>query len=355
MAQAAGADLWHMSTMAGPDVNFINPNSKVAQAYAVGFMTPWTSRNALLYVGGNGQRFMNEAAMTRHGHVEVAGTWFSLLVPMNAWAIFDEPARLSGPAYPSWSKGMEEEIEKGWIVKANTIEELAAKTGINAKGLAAEIAKYAGYCAAGKDVQFGNTVLKPLAARGPYYAFPLKASLTNTQGGPRRNIKCEIVDPYDNPIPHLYGAGEMGSFYTDIYNGGGNISECLYSGRTAGSNAAKPKGGSGSILSSNKIDFTTDSLEDFMAKVQLGENEYLGLGWGMGREVVAKVKYENGKIGDITLVRVFETPEVAGKAVVSVPQAIKAANSTKVDTVTGATVASRAIIEAVNDALSKVK
>jgi succinate dehydrogenase/fumarate reductase flavoprotein subunit len=358
MAQEAGADLWHMSTMAGPDVNFINPDTGIAQAYAVGFMTPWTSQNSLIYVGANGRRFMNEAAMTRHGHVEVAGTWFSLLVPQNAWAIFDESARLAGPAYPSWSRGMEEEIAKGWVIRAGTIQELAQKTGVNAEGLQDEIARFNAYCRTGNDPQYGNGVLKPLAAQGPYYAFPLKATLTNTQGGPRRNINCEIVTPYDTVIPHLYSAGEMGSFYTDIYNGGGNISECLYTGRTAGANAARPKDDVSpvNVLSSNKIDFRSDSLEEFLAKAQssLGPNEYLGLGSGMGRELVLKVKVSGTDIQDINFIRLFETPGVCDRAVAQIPRAIIDTDSADVDSVTGATVTSQAIIAAVKDALSKV-
>ena len=65
--------------------------------------------------------------------------------------------------------------------------------------------------------------------------------ILNTQGGPKRNVKAQIVDPDDKPIPRLYSAGELGSMYSFLYNGGGNVGECLAFGRIAGRNAAAEK------------------------------------------------------------------------------------------------------------------
>ena len=36
-----------------------------------------------------------------------------------------------------------------------------------------------------------------------------------------------------NPIPNLYSAGEFGSVWCDMYNGGGNLGECCAFGRIA--------------------------------------------------------------------------------------------------------------------------
>ena len=55
----------------------------------------------------------------------------------------------------------------------------------------------------------------------------------NTDGGPRRNEKAQILDLDGNPIPRLYSAGEFGSVWCDKYQGAGNISECLAFGRIA--------------------------------------------------------------------------------------------------------------------------
>ena len=39
-------------------------------------------------------------------------------------------------------------------------------------------------------------------------------------------------------IPRLYSAGEMSSALKFVYQGGGNITECIVCGRIAGENAA---------------------------------------------------------------------------------------------------------------------
>ena len=73
---------------------------------------------------------------------------------------------------------------------------------------------------------------------GPYYAVELSPSMLNTQGGPRRNEHAEIIRPNGKPIGRLYSAGELGSIYSYLYQGTGNIGECLAFGRIAGRNAA---------------------------------------------------------------------------------------------------------------------
>ena len=79
-------------------------------------------------------------------------------------------------------------------------------------------------------------MLNPIA-EAPYYAIEMSPSMLNTQGGPRRNENAQIVRPSGAPIPRLYSAGELGSIYSYLYQGTGNIGECLAFGRIAGRNA----------------------------------------------------------------------------------------------------------------------
>jgi predicted oxidoreductase len=72
---------------------------------------------------------------------------------------------------------------------------------------------------------------------GPFYAVELSPSMLNTQGGPRRNERAQIVRPDRSPIPRLYSSGELGSIYSYLYQGTGNLGECLAFGRVAGRNA----------------------------------------------------------------------------------------------------------------------
>ena len=75
----------------------------------------------------------------------------------------------------------------------------------------------------------------------------------------------------------------------------------------------------------------------------------------MGGDVVVRVTMDGDKIANVEIMKQAETAGTADPALETIPQAIVDANSTDVDTVSGATVTSKAIIEAVNDALSKVK
>jgi uncharacterized protein with FMN-binding domain len=306
----------------------------------------------MIIIGGNGKRFMNETDTTRHGHVDVGGTWFSQLVPKNSWCVFDETARKTAPAYLQWSQGMTDEIAKGWVVQANTIRELAGKMNVDPAVLEGEITKYNGYCKNGADPEFqvNARFLKPLET-GPYYAFALGATLINTQGGPKRNVQCEVLDVWGQPIPHLYSAGELGSFYPDIYQGAGNLSECLFTGRRAGANAAAPKqdvSAAGVLKNKTPVD-----LKSQKAAITTGAGEYLGTGSGIGGELVVRVKLEGARIVSVEVVSQNETKGIADRALLAIPQAIVTAQGTQVDTVSGATVTSRAIIQAVKDALSK--
>jgi predicted oxidoreductase len=72
----------------------------------------------------------------------------------------------------------------------------------------------------------------------PYIALKIYPVMYNTRGGPRRNARCQVFDPFDNPIPRLYSAGELGSFWGWMYNGGGNNSECLVTRQIAGTDEA---------------------------------------------------------------------------------------------------------------------
>jgi succinate dehydrogenase/fumarate reductase flavoprotein subunit len=60
----------------------------------------------------------------------------------------------------------------------------------------------------------------------------------NTQGGPKRNAKAQVIDFRGQPIKRLYSAGELGSLWHRNYPGAGNVSEALAVGRIAGRNAA---------------------------------------------------------------------------------------------------------------------
>ena len=112
--------------------------------------------------------------------------------------------------------------------------------------LEATVAKYNEYCKNKVDPDFARPRASLIALeKPPFYAVKLYPATFNTQGGPRRNAKCQVVDPDNQPIPRLYSAGELGSFWGWMYNGGGNNAEALCTGQIAGRNVAAAKPWSG--------------------------------------------------------------------------------------------------------------
>ena len=73
----------------------------------------------------------------------------------------------------------------------------------------------------------------------PFYGVVLYPSFINTQGGPvHNNLDCRVTDIRDEVIPRLYATGELGSVYSLLYHGSGNVAEAIITGKNAGFDAA---------------------------------------------------------------------------------------------------------------------
>ena len=77
--------------------------------------------------------------------------------------------------------------------------------------------------------------------KGPFYALPLYPGGPNTKGGIMANARREVLDWEGKAIPRLYTAGEISSALKFVYQGGGNLTECIVYGRIARKNAAALK------------------------------------------------------------------------------------------------------------------
>lgn len=277
MALGVGANLWHMNSFA-MDYLGVNILPDVNTAYYINFTLPGVADTKdWIYVGPQGARFMYEEkdGLTRHGLVEYGGVYSMEQVPSPAHIIFGQDsynALSFGPVgggftqfHPQYdeSKSNDEYLAEGIIATADTVEGLAEQIGVDPEALSATIHAYNENAAKGVDPEYGRgeaiygdlgyvlgdeettSELKVVSdpfdlvpIQAPYYAMRLTRNVINTQGGPKRNKNVEIVDVNDTPIPRLYGAGECGSPYSYMYNGGGNIGDCLASGRLAGANVA---------------------------------------------------------------------------------------------------------------------
>ena len=86
------------------------------------------------------------------------------------------------------------------------------------------------------------------------------------------------------------------------------------------------------------------------------DGEYTASGKGIGGEVPVTVTIKNGKISEVTVGDNSETQGIGSKAIEQLPDAIVEANGTEgVDAVSGATVTSKAIFTAVEEALEQAK
>ncbi len=251
MALKAGAALWHMNNALAHVGCFVSdPTDPKA------IPIPLSLSNNCILVDKFGSRFMNEKREERHGfgHKEYLFFFDGLRQAFGripCYGVFDETMRKSGKlaggllgwygkfgSY-SWSADNSAEVASGWIKQGQTLNALATAIGVDAAAMTAAVTRYNNFCTAGADQDFGRSAstLKALTT-APYYAIPIYPLMYNTQGGPRRNEKCQIVDPFGKPIARLYSAGELGSGWGWMYNGGGNASEAVISGRLAGGNAA---------------------------------------------------------------------------------------------------------------------
>ncbi|MBR2943342.1 MAG: FAD-binding protein [Clostridia bacterium] len=356
MAMEIGADLWHMNNTAGPDLNAIDPDTKRAVGYAcIGphpMLSTAFSLNSVILVGADGTRFANESIIPGHGFIDFHGMKIRQPISLPAYLVFDQEA-FGKVIYKNWNN--EEKVADGTIKKAETLDELTSILGLPEGSLAATVAQYNKYCADGMDPACGRgaDTLIALSENGPYYAFEVVPTYTNTQGGPRRNKDGHIVDTKGNPIPHLYSSGECGSIWGDIYQGAGNIAECVVFGLISGENAAAEKADNfrGSVMEGKTpVNFAAEK-----AVFEAGENEYIGVAQGMGGDVKIKVVAENGQIKDVVVLEHHETQNLGDVALEKLVAQAKEIGAAEVDSIAGATTTSRAFKEALTDALSLMK
>jgi succinate dehydrogenase/fumarate reductase flavoprotein subunit len=251
MAISAGADLWHMNNISGPWYGIKLPGFAAAlEVLPLHFAREFTG--GLILVNGDGKRFVDEKYRDAHGKIKIGGQWLQSRAPHPLFMIFDQTLLTTIPlndknSFASWnsmhkvygwSSDNRTELEKGWIKQADTIGDLAGLINVDTQTLGDSVQRWNRGCLEGKDLDFGRTrMLSPIIGP-PFYAIELFPVFLNTQGGPRRNEKGQIIRPDGKPIRRLYSAGELGSVYSFLYQGGGNLGECMAFGRISGRNAS---------------------------------------------------------------------------------------------------------------------
>ena len=170
------------------------------------------------------------SAMTANSFVKTDGTFLALAndYPINYtnlklagdtsfFGLFDANGKDSAEAVLA--------LDRNFAFKADTVEDLAAATGMDVEKL--------------QDA-FDKTETLTTA---PYYAVVVKPATIGSMGGLIINTKAEVISEADGlPIYGLYAAGEVanpGLYYNEYPASGTSISSSITFGREAGKNAAE--------------------------------------------------------------------------------------------------------------------
>ena len=337
---------------------------------AIGDVYMWKAGG--IYVNQEGKRFINETLD------EVVPRETALEEQTNAvqYNIFTDKIiedLKAGNAAFMWEYYYEPEqgIGHKLVQSADTLEELAQIIGVPADALVETVNTYNAAVESGKTDEFGRdfsgaptaySVAVNKIEGDKYYAVPIKALVVMTLGGVTLNKDMQVVDESGSPIPGLYAAGEVvGGIWGKFVSGGTGVMGPVAFGRITGRNVVNlelPKG-----QPVKEASFVLDKALFEKEKVAKESYDMSGIKDGIyeatvdgqSGEMVVQVIVADDKIAEVTVLSNHETENIAGPALEKVPAAIVENNSPDVDGVTGATLTSERIREAVRQCLEQAK
>lgn len=191
-------------------------------------------------VNKKGRRFVDESLSYK-----LLGDACLLQPDAMAYQVFDRTV-MEKTAAGVLTFDFHEALEAGLLIEAQSVEQLAEKTGIDPPALATTIARYNHCIDRGLDDEFGRRALSNefgalvKIETPPYYAYPSVNVLLGTYAGIAVNSEMQVIDVFDEPIARLYAAGEVhGGFHGAAYMTGSGLGKAAIFGRVAGRNAAR--------------------------------------------------------------------------------------------------------------------
>ena len=199
-----------------------------------------TSGRNRIFVNLEGDRFVNEGA----ARDVLAGAIFAQ--PKSTYYVVVNKVR-----YPSrdWVDAngatIRDMVALGSVVEANTLEELAKKTGMDPAKLKASVDNYNKIVKGEMKDPLGfkaDNKADTTLTEGPWYACKKVPTVHHTMGGIKINVNAQVIDVNGKVIPGLYAAGEVtGGIHGSNRLGGNAIADVMTFGRTAGTNVVKMK------------------------------------------------------------------------------------------------------------------
>ncbi|WP_290173608.1 FAD-binding protein, partial [uncultured Parasutterella sp.] len=215
-----------------------------------------TAKQPHLWLTPQGERFTDETIM---GDWPAAGNALER-IGGQMWVVYDNKNLDSmkhdgivqgvgvmvpiGAKLTNFDKEWDAAEKAGWAVKANTLDELAKKTGMDPAKLKASVEQYNQAAEQRHDALFAKDpqYIFPVK-QGPFYAIKSVASSLGTLGGIKVNDRLQVVTDKDKAIPNLYAAGsDVGGMYGDSYDllmAGSTIGFAVNSARIAAESAIK--------------------------------------------------------------------------------------------------------------------
>ena len=361
MALDCGARLWHAAVYEGHTGRHLNCGYYVSEEEHATSLKTVPYVGSIICVGTNGKRFGNESYKTRHGHVtDGNGLWENIHYPEKLFAIWDQAqmdeVEANGGLNPAYADQ---------LVTCASVAEVAETIGCSEEDIQATLDDFNSFAANGRDYAFDRAAEDMRAFDGTaYYVLRVKGELLNTQGGPEHNERAEILDEKGEVIPNLYGAGEMGAFNAYMYQAGSNVAECFIYGKIAGASAAEAKGDLPAYAAAQPVESTpaqpgeeTDLVAYTEPAAGTAEDGSLtASATGIGGDVPVSVKLDaDGKIESVTVGDNNETEGIGSKAIEELPAKFVGLSGADeidaVDGVSGATVTSNALKQAVKTAM----
>ena len=196
-----------------------------------------TSGRNRIFVNEAGERFVNEGAardtLCKAIFAQTNSTY---------WVVVNKLRYPDTTTPDANGATIENMVATGHVTAADTVEELAAATGMDAAKLQASIDAYNAVVAGEAEDELGfvaNNTADAQMTEGPWYACRKVPTVHHTMGGIRVNLSSQAVDADGNPIAGLYAAGEVtGGTHGENRLGGNAIADCVTFGRNAGVQAA---------------------------------------------------------------------------------------------------------------------
>ena len=214
MAEKLGAKLDNMA-LAGPQTVAYDTGHGAVSLTNVRY-------NGAILVGKTGKRFTNEL-----GNTAVIGADIKKQEGGVAFLIFDRTSVENAALMKKYES-------QGYFVKAETLNELAGKLGIDKTNLEATVERWHGFFDKKKDEDFGRTQsMFSRIDKAPYYGQKISPASQTTYGGVERNADGAALKTDGSVIPGLFVAGETADQY------GQGVSLGIVTGRIAARGALK--------------------------------------------------------------------------------------------------------------------